>query len=516
MAWLQGCKLGSKDCIVVKTNSRQLGAEEHIPLERVRSPSDQQPQPNIAPKHFYSNPPVDNFRCPSCRPAGTLLPSAVIRYNHMPEDIERMRVFIRGGGGDAQDGLSHHVCYYDAQPPDRITTPTSANSVFAYPRGMMTRAPPSRRIRINISGHYFETSIQQLENHPETLLGDSSRRRKHYDRSRDEFFFDRHRPSFEAIFEYYQTGARLKRPPNVPDDVFLAELEFYQLEKQAVENYRQAEGYTTEEVVLPADQTQRRVWLLFENPETSRCAYAMAIISVIVTLVSIILFCVETLPVFAMTHCTKGGLPNFLDPFFVIESFCTAWFTLEAVVRFAVCPDKLAYWKDFKNIVDVTAVVPYYVTFVNVVYTMNCATAKSSASLAFLRVIRLVRVFKLTKHSVGFQILIMTFRASFEGLLLFLVALFVCLLVFSSAIYYAELGIPRSQIHSIPDAFWWAIITMTTVGYGDKVPVGPWGRLIGSACALTGVLTLAIPIPIITGHFNRFYLHRIGNGAKMK
>ena len=97
-----------------------------------------------------------------------------------------------------------------------------------------------------------------------------------------------------------------------------------------------------------------------------------------------------------------------------------------------------------------------------------------------------------------------------EGLGMFLVALFVCLLVFSSFIYYAELGQPGSQIDSIPDAFWWAIVTMTTVGYGDKVPVGSLGKLIGSACAIAGVLTLAIPVPIITGHFNRFYAHKTG------
>ena len=102
-----------------------------------------------------------------------------------------------------------------------------------------------------------------------------------------------------------------------------------------------------------------------------------------------------------------------------------------------------------------------------------------------------------------------------EGLGLFLVALMVGLLVFSSALYYAELDQPQSQIHSIPDAFWWAIITMTTVGYGDKVPLGPIGKLVGAACAICGVLTLAIPVPIITGHFNRFYAFKTGRGRNI-
>lgn len=368
------------------------------------------------------------------------------------------------------------------------------------------------RIRINVSGHFFETRAAVLERHPDTMLGNPRKRQKYYDHTRDEVFLDRHRPSFEAIFSYYQYGGKLKRPHHVHDDIFLSELMFYELEPEVVEEYKRAEGYTTEKIEVPNNKTLRWLWMLFEYPETSRAAFLVALISVAMTLVSIILFCVETLPHYAGSHCENDEAPNFLDAFFIIETICTVWFTFEVIIRFVASPSKLRFLKDFKNIVDVTAIVPYYITLINVLSTMSCASAKSSASLAFLRVIRLIRVFKLTKHSVGLQVLVLTFKASIEGLGLFLVALIVCLLVFSSAIYYAELGNTESQMESIPDAFWWAIITMTTVGYGDKVPVGYWGKLIGAACAITGVLTLAIPVPIITGHFNRFYAHKTGRG----
>ncbi len=399
-----------------------------------------------------------------------------------------------------------------------LSDPVASTSVVLAPEMMLEeqehdcKVHGCERVRINVSGQYFETRIGLLNRHPDTLLGNPRKRQRFYDRTRDEFFIDRHRPSFEAVFAYFQYGGKLKRPHNVPDDIFLTELYFYELETEVINEYRTAEGYVDDDVIMPDGGCMKTIWMLFEYPETSNLAFVIAIVSVIMTVTSIVLFCVETLPVFSMTHCVEDAAPNFLDPFFIIETTCTAWFTIELFIRFVVCPSKLGFWKDFKNIVDLTAIIPYYVTFFNVISTMSCASAKSSASLAFLRVIRLVRIFKLTKHSVGLQVLILTFKASIEGLGLFLVALMVCLLVFSSAIYYAEFGIKDSQIHSIPDAFWWAIITMTTVGYGDKVPIGPWGRLIGCICALVGVLTLAIPVPIITGNFNRFYSHRTGRG----
>ncbi|ESN99006.1 hypothetical protein HELRODRAFT_67024 [Helobdella robusta] len=367
-----------------------------------------------------------------------------------------------------------------------------------------------KRIQINVSGQQFEIALHLLKQHPSTLLGNETLRRRYYDRKKKEYFFDRHRPSFEIVFAYFQYGGKLRRPEYIPEDVFLNEIEFFQLEQDIIEDYKLSEGYTLEEVIYPENETLKKIWLTMEYPETSRTAYVVAVVSVVMTIVSIILFCVETLERFSKSHCIEDEAPNFLDAFFIIETVCTAWFTFEAIVRFISCPNKWLFWFGFQNIIDVTAVVPYYVTLFNVLSTMSCSTAKSSASLAFLRVIRLVRVFKLTKHSTGLQVLILTIKASSEELCLFLMVLLVCMLVYSSAIYYAEMGVPKSNINSIPDAFWWAIITMTTVGYGDKYPVGPFSKLIGAACAISGVLALAMPVPILTGHFNRFYAHKTG------
>ena len=421
---------------------------------------------------------------------------------------------------------------------DRLNIEADGNDIWAYQSGGSSNnnrsseyklrpelncgkdLPPNHRchlatcdrITINVSGQYYETWRVVLEKHPGTLLGDPHKRQQFYDKRKNEYFFDRHRPTFEAIFNYYQYGGGVRRPEPVPDDIFLDELEFFDIEPHIIEQYRKEEGYVADKVILPHRGWRRKVWMVMEYPETSCFAYVIAIFSVIVTLLSIVLFCVETFPEFSHSHCTPDNMPNFRDPFFLIESSCTAWFTIEVLIRVVVCPNKPAFFKDFKNLVDLTAVIPYYVTLINVLSSMNCESAKSSASLAFLRVIRLVRIFKLTKHSAGLQVLVLTFKASLQGLLLFLVAIIVCILLFSSAIYYAELGRPDSQITSIPDGFWWAIITMTTVGYGDKVPMGPWGRFIGCICAISGVLTLSIPVPIITENFNKFYAHKTGRG----
>ncbi|CAH8551835.1 unnamed protein product [Heterobilharzia americana] len=433
----------------------------------------------------------------------------------------------------------------------------------------------NQRVVLNVSGLRFETQFSTLKKFPNTLLGNPTKLDRYYDSLRNEYFFDRNRPSFDAILYYYQSGGRLRRPVNVPIDVFTEEINFYEIDEDAVEKYRDDEGFIREDVkVLPENKFQRKIWLLFEYPESSLAARCVAICSVFVIILSIIIFCVETLPSFKhykfvnlSTHSVPIVLPNLnisrinalneifssslptggsssilrskedlytvngnchqyydpvrclliaeddipavKDPFFLIETICIVWFTFELLVRFASSPEKIAFFRNIMNFIDIVAIIPYFIT----VGTMVADESKGqnqAMSLAILRVIRLVRVFrifKLSRHSKGLQILGQTLKASTRELGLLVFFLLICVILFSSAVYFAEVDSDRTYFRSIPDAFWWAVVTMTTVGYGDMRPVTMWGKLVGSLCAIAGVLTIALPVPVIVSNFNYFY-HR--------
>ncbi|XP_008944380.1 PREDICTED: potassium voltage-gated channel subfamily A member 5, partial [Merops nubicus] len=369
----------------------------------------------------------------------------------------------------------------------------------------------------------------------------------------------RNRPSFDGILYFYQSGGKLRRPVNVSIDVFADEIRFYQLGEEAMERFREDEGFIKEEEKpLPRNEFQRQVWLIFEYPESSSSARAIAIVSVLVILISIITFCLETLPEFrdereipmplppqsgGMNGTTGDSPPmqppsSLSDPFFIIETTCVIWFTFELLVRFFACPSKPEFSRNIMNIIDIVAIIPYFITLgtelaheqqqpgagssnggggqqqamslARVGSSMGGGGQQQAMSLAILRVIRLVRVFrifKLSRHSKGLQILGQTLKASMRELGLLIFFLFIGVILFSSAVYFAEADDPESHFSSIPDAFWWAVVTMTTVGYGDMRPVTVGGKIVGSLCAIAGVLTIALPVPVIVSNFNYFY-HR--------
>ena len=405
------------------------------------------------------------------------------------------------------------------------------------------------RITINVSGLRFETQAKTLQQFPNTLLGNPEKRLRYFDPLRNEYFFDRNRPSFDAILYYYQSGGRLRRPVNVPLDIFTEEIKFYDLGEEAMMKYREDEGFIQEEEkILPTNATFEKIWLTFEYPETSRAGRVVAIISMVVILVSIITFCMETMPEFKQAGDeampTDGGrrpscgvpiattasptvtantteaaadsslAEYFRQPFFIIETICIIWFTFEFFVRFISSPSKFQFLKNIMNIIDLVAILPYFIQVGTMVAQSTTNRNSQAMSLAILRVIRLVRVFrifKLSRHSKGLQILGRTLKASMRELGLLIFFLCIGVVLYSSAVYFAdadsvdENGKPIFK--SIPDAFWWAVVTMTTVGYGDMKPQSTGAKIVGSLCAITGVLTIALPVPVIVSNFNYFY-HR--------
>ncbi|KAK9883775.1 hypothetical protein WA026_001964 [Henosepilachna vigintioctopunctata] len=192
--------------------------------------------------------------------------------------------------------------------------------------------------------------------------------------------------------------------------------------------------------------------------------------------------------------------------FFYIECICNAWFTFEIIIRFIASPSKFEFITSSVNIIDYIATASFYI---DLLLRKFASHLENADIMEFFSIIRIMRLFKLTRHSSGLKILIQTFRASAKELTLLVFFLVLGIVIFASLVYYAERiqTNPKNDFKSIPLGLWWALVTMTTVGYGDMVPKTYIGMFVGALCALAGVLTIALPVPVIVSNFAMYYSH---------
>ena len=183
--------------------------------------------------------------------------------------------------------------------------------------------------------------------------------------------------------------------------------------------------------------------------------------------------------------------------------------TVELFLRFLTAPSKKKFLLSPLNIFEFVAVgavwTPWIVSSIAYGVTSEPNTVHAIYWVYSLRVLRLFRVFNLARFNIGLRVIMLTIKASLRELILLIMVIFIGMVIFASFVYYAEFQLEDSDFENIPIGFWWSVVTMTTVGYGDKFPRSPLGYIVGGLCAVVGIVITGLPIPIISNHFNIYY-----------
>ncbi|XP_031560814.1 potassium voltage-gated channel protein Shal-like [Actinia tenebrosa] len=382
----------------------------------------------------------------------------------------------------------------------------SAPGVHTSLKNLQTISKYDHRLRFNVGGTYFEILKENLARFPDTLLG-GNRKTQFFDEKRNEFFFDRDPIMFKYILDFYRTGKFHISTPDCMESIS-DELAFFGIPESFVseccceyinfENNLEEERIHIQKKAPDAFGGREKLHEFLTDFKSSLAAAIFSYFFVLVVVINICIIVGETLECALNRKCGD----YFEAEFFCVDSFCVAVFTLEFFSRLFSCPDRREFIKDFSNIVDLIGILPYYFGIMERLIETNNTALQSIITI--LRIFRIFRVIKLARHSEQFQTLLLSIgQAAGElgGILFSFLALMV---MFSTLIFVAEDGGSENLngFTSIPAAFWYTLVTMTTLGYGDIYPGTFFGKVIGSACALAGVVLLALPVPIIEERLN--------------
>jgi voltage-gated potassium channel len=175
----------------------------------------------------------------------------------------------------------------------------------------------------------------------------------------------------------------------------------------------------------------------------------------------------------------------------IAEWIITILFTAEYVARLACVQRPWRYARSFYGVVDLLAVLPTYLS-------VFFAGSQSLLIIRALRLVRVFRIFKLSHYISEAKALMTALRATRERVTVFLVVVFTLTLIIGAAMYLIEGGQPDTQFTSIPRSVYWAIVTMTTVGYGDIAPQTVVGQSLAAGVMILGYALIAVPIGVFS------------------
>ncbi|KFO35867.1 Potassium voltage-gated channel subfamily G member 1 [Fukomys damarensis] len=367
-----------------------------------------------------------------------------------------------------------------------------------------------RQIIINVGGIKYSLPWTTLDEFPLTRLGqlktctnfdDILSVCDDYDVTCNEFFFDRNPGAFGTILTFLRAG-KLRLLREMCALSFQEELLYWGIAEdhldgcckrrylQKIEEFAEMVEREDEEDALDSEarnsdssvtgegrlsRCMRRLRDMVERPHSGLPGKVFACLSVLFVTVTAVNLSVSTLPSLREEE-EQGQCSQMCHNVFIVESVCVGWFSLEFLLRFIQAPSKFAFLRSPLTLIDLVAILPYYVTLL--VDGAASGRRKPGTGNSYLD--------------------------KFGLLLLFLC---VAIALFAPLLYVIENEMADSpEFTSIPACYWWAVITMTTVGYGDMVPRSTPGQVVALSSILSGILLMAFPVTSIFHTFSRSYL----------
>uniref|UniRef100_A0A8C6T6M8 Uncharacterized protein n=1 Tax=Neogobius melanostomus TaxID=47308 RepID=A0A8C6T6M8_9GOBI len=397
---------------------------------------------------------------------------------------------------------------------------------------------------LNIGGKVFHIPIKCALKYPNTRIGSLALCKDKasmlnlcddYSMPKNEFFFDRDPAFFLYIRHFYKSGVLWVGQGMCPIS-FEEEVAYWGLslrdtqlccwllfeEKVGdVQERLKVEQKLLAEIGVKYDDehfrdmmfgdTRQMLWNIVENPYSSTSAKAFTLFSNLCVLISIVAIALDTVEELQFNKILGKTQMEW------VEIFTIVFFTFEYLIRLATTPDMKGFLKGALNFVDLVAIFPYFVQiiFQSLSGIENMDTrrdlkaiahvSKLSHVLKVVKLLRILRILKLARHSTGMKAFGFTLKQCSQEVCCIFIFLGLGIFTFSALLHSAERETEGSPITSIPYAWWWAAVSISTVGYGDVVPVTILGRLVAFGCISFGIILNGMPISFLFNNFSDYY-----------
>ncbi|XP_060575752.1 potassium voltage-gated channel protein Shaw-like [Ruditapes philippinarum] len=424
-------------------------------------------------------------------------------------------------------------------------------------------------IRLNIGGTIFKCYRKTLSTFQESKLHNLDKDKDDFDSEHNEFYFDRNPLLFAYIIDACRKGAihlpkdicgtTFKQELefwNIPlDKVAPCCLETLYRSKDDIDTIETLITHEEQTSVIELKQErekisfQTRLWLFLDDPSSSKLAQVLYValcdffitgsdkkrkqrvwntVMSLLVVVSTFIDVLSTVSAFQQNF-TEAEIRSLekvsgllsqgnktmeklvtmkpKDYLFYIIVACHVVLTLEFLLCFIACKNKRSYMLCFirmSTLVGYTSFWIMYALYINLAYIESWIVITVYLFLSYLQIAKIARLFYFTKRIPAFAIMGLTFRSSIHEFKILAFLLGILVTIFGYFFYAAEVFY-NPKMSSILEGIYWALITVTTVGYGDYVPKTAFGHVIASACAVVGILVLALPVGIIASNFYKFY-----------